>query len=167
MKMILAVDLEGGLGKGGTIPWHYSSDLQRFKRLTKDCYVVMGKNTWNDPQFPKPLKDRYTIVLASDVDSVIDSHLCTEVWTGRSKILLTHHLKMLECTRPVWIIGGSSLYNSMIDQVDQVALTVIHTTHDCDTFFDKLDYVYDNFILIAENSAESSDYSFYIYDKTQ
>ena len=48
MKGILvAVSPEGIIGKNNTIPWHYSADLKRFKRLTTGKTIIMGEKLGN------------------------------------------------------------------------------------------------------------------------
>ena len=43
IKLVLAVDEAGGIGKDNTMPWpHCSADLKRFKALTTGHVVVMG-----------------------------------------------------------------------------------------------------------------------------
>lgn len=32
---IVAMTIDGVIGKNGTIPWHYSDDLKHFKKITK------------------------------------------------------------------------------------------------------------------------------------
>ena len=63
MKGILvAVSPEGIIGKDNSIPWHYSADLKRFKRLTLGKTVIMGRRTWESLPV-KPLPDRRNIVI--------------------------------------------------------------------------------------------------------
>ena len=38
--ILVAVSPEGIIGKDNTIPWHYSADLKRFKRLTTDNTLI-------------------------------------------------------------------------------------------------------------------------------
>ena len=56
MKGILvATSPENVIGKDNTIPWHYSEDLKRFKRLTIGKTVIMGRKTWESlPVKPLP-----------------------------------------------------------------------------------------------------------------
>jgi hypothetical protein len=43
IKLILAVDEAGGIGKDNSMPWpHCSTDLKRFKALTSGHVVVMA-----------------------------------------------------------------------------------------------------------------------------
>ena len=71
MKGILvATSPEGIIGKDNTIPWHYSEDLKRFKRLTVGKNIIMGRKTWESLPI-KPLPDRRNIVITrSSIDNV-------------------------------------------------------------------------------------------------
>jgi dihydrofolate reductase len=164
ISMILAMDLEGGIGKDGTLPWHYSEDLKRFKTLTKDSVVVMGKKTWNDPKFPKPLKDRLTFVFARDRDTVIEPQHIDGILECDPIEMPRIIASLKDIGKPVWVIGGATLYNEMLPYVDKVHLTLINNTHQCDTFFDT-EKLYDNFMLVRENNFE--DYSFLTYSKVK
>ena len=44
--IIVAVSPEGVIGVDGNIPWHYSTDMKRFKRITTGATVIMGRRTW-------------------------------------------------------------------------------------------------------------------------
>ena len=68
IKAILAIDDKGGVGKNGSMPWpHNLKDLQWFKENTLGHVVIMGKNTWIDPNMPTPLTKRVN-VLATTTD---------------------------------------------------------------------------------------------------
>src|ERR687890_241826 len=58
---IVAVDRAGAIGRGGTLPWHYSADLKFFKEQTTGNACVMGYKTWLS--LKKPLPNRLNIVL--------------------------------------------------------------------------------------------------------
>ena len=69
--MILATDMDYGIGKNNTLPWHCSVDLMVFKALTKDQVIAMGHNTWKSlPK--KPLPDRDHIVLSRNPELKLD-----------------------------------------------------------------------------------------------
>jgi dihydrofolate reductase len=134
VRMILAMDLEGGIGKNGTLPWHIPEDLKMFKEKTKDCFVAMGKNTWNDPTFPKPMKGRTTIVFTrhfADVDNRILADNVLNVDFNDIPL----YLDMFE-GKDIWVIGGGKVYDIMIEHVDEVYLTQVYDNFGCDVFFD-------------------------------
>ena len=68
--ILVATSPEGVIGKDNTIPWYYSEDLKRFKRLTIGKTVIMGRNTWESLPI-KPLPERRNIVITrSSLDEV-------------------------------------------------------------------------------------------------
>ena len=65
MNAILACDIKGGIGYQNKLPWtNIQGDLVRFKNLTKDQVIVMGRNTW-DSLPKKPLPNRLNIVISN------------------------------------------------------------------------------------------------------
>ena len=54
---IVAMNAARVIGRDGTLPWHYSEDLKRFKRLTTGTTIVMGRNTFESIG-SKPLPNR-------------------------------------------------------------------------------------------------------------
>ena len=63
IKAIFAVDVWGGMGYNGSLPWpHHREDFQYFKDQTTDHIVVMGLRTWVDPKMPNPLTIRICYV---------------------------------------------------------------------------------------------------------
>ena len=70
ISMIVAMDEDGYIGLGNSLPWKLSSDLSRFKRLTEgDGFnaVVMGRKTWDSlPKRFQPLPERLNIVMSRD-----------------------------------------------------------------------------------------------------
>ena len=112
MKGILvAVSPEGIIGKDNSIPWHYSTDLKRFKRLTVGKTVIMGRKTWESLPI-KPLPDRRNIVITrSDFDDV-------DCFKSINDALDT-------CDGDVWFIGGAGIYKEALDLADIIDMTLV------------------------------------------
>ena len=53
-SMVMAMDSNKLIGKAGGMPWHISSDLKYFKRITMDKPVVMGRVTFDSLGKPLP-----------------------------------------------------------------------------------------------------------------
>jgi len=110
--MIAAVDPNGVIGVDNRIPWHYSADLKRFKRLTVGHTVVMGRNTY--ASIGKPLPRRANIVVTRrDFPDV----LCV-----RS---LEEALASADADREVWLIGGRGIYEAGLEVADLIDLTLV------------------------------------------
>src|SRR5581483_11656125 len=46
LSLIVAMDRNGVIGRGGGLPWKLSADLKRFKALTMGHHIVMGRKTF-------------------------------------------------------------------------------------------------------------------------
>jgi len=112
MKGILvATSPEGIIGKDNTIPWHYSEDLKRFKRLTIGKTVIMGRNTWESLPI-KPLPERRNIVITR---SLIEN---VECFRSIDEALKT-------CNGDIWFIGGAGIYEEAMDLADCIDMTLV------------------------------------------
>ena len=112
MKGILvAVSPEGIIGKNNTIPWHYSADLKRFKRLTTGNTVIMGRKTWESLPI-KPLPNRRNIVITRS--SIKD----IECFQSIDDALQT-------CEGDVWFIGGAGIYKEAMEKADLIDMTLV------------------------------------------
>ena len=112
MKGILvAVSPEGIIGKDNTIPWHYSADLKRFKRLTTGNTIIMGRKTWESLPI-KPLPNRRNIVITR---SIIDNVDC---FRSIDDALQT-------CEGDIWFIGGAGIYEEAMKKADTIDMTLV------------------------------------------
>lgn len=158
IKAIMAVDEEWGIGKNGTLPWPANKeDLKQFKDKTTGHVVIMGSNTWNDPCFPAPLKNRTNVVVTSNPDKYLG--LANETIQGNVKDRIIEIANNLGEThgKDVWIIGGKQLIESCWDIIEEFHLTIVTGKYDCDVF---LDFPSDDFSLIQ---CDISSNTYYIY----
>ena len=112
MKGILvAVSPEGIIGKDNTIPWYYSADLKRFKRITTDNTIIMGRKTWESLPI-KPLPNRRNIVITrSSIENI-------ECFKSIDDALQT-------CEGDVWFIGGAGIYKEAMQKADIIDMTLV------------------------------------------
>ena len=108
---IVAMSSNRIIGTNGKLPWHYSADLKRFKRLTVGKTVIMGRKTWESLPI-KPLPDRRNIVITrSNLDDV-------DCFRSISEALTT-------CGGDVWFIGGAGIYKEALDLADIIDMTLV------------------------------------------
>jgi dihydrofolate reductase len=112
--LIVAINPQGIIGKGGTIPWHYKGDFRRFKRVTMDSAVLMGRATW-DSLPRRPLPGRRNLVLTRSATGPGDG---AERFGTLADALAT-------CTGPVWIIGGARVYEEAMSRCDVLDVTYV------------------------------------------
>jgi dihydrofolate reductase len=124
---IVAVDRRGAIGKGGSIPWHYSTDLKFFKQQTLHNACVMGRRTWLS--LKKPLKERLNIVLSRRAEIAAQPG----VIVLRDKLSVLSLKDYLRCD--LFIIGGRQVYDSFLPLIDRWVVTRIPLSiEDADTF---------------------------------
>ena len=117
---IAAVDRKGAIGKGGKLPWHYSSDMKFFRETTTGHAVVMGRKTWLT--LGKPLKNRLNIVLSRDTD--IEPQESLVVFSDVDSVL--SFAKSL--TTDLFVIGGAQIYEAFRDHIERWIITEVPLT---------------------------------------
>ena len=108
--MIVAVSPDGVIGQHGKIPWHYPADLKRFKALTLDATVIMGRSTYES--IGKPLPKRRNIAITSQEIAGIDC------FRDIPSALAT-------CSGRIWFIGGARIYREAMTYVDLIDVTYV------------------------------------------
>ena len=124
---IVAVDRNLAIGKGGTLPWHYSADLKFFKQTTVGNAVVMGNRTGQS--LKQPLPDRMNVVFTSKGNNhAVDS--VARLPTVQSILTLAKTL-----TGDLFVIGGAKTYEAFLPHIDRWIVTEIPlSVEDADTF---------------------------------
>ena len=128
-----------GIGKDGAIPWHVSADLKRFKAITDDSIVVMGRKTFLSlPDDKRPLKNRINIVLTKTPEVYCQSY---RDYHSNLMFVKEDDLEAVlsdiagATNKKVFIIGGSALYARFMGKASVVYATVIDQNYECDTYF--------------------------------
>ena len=141
IRAILACDNNWGIGKDGDLPWpHNPADLKWFKETTLNGSVVMGRNTWDSLPF-KPLPKRHNVVVSSNMREQ-DGVEVVRPDIYKSRIVT------MNMTDNVWIIGGAQLIAGSLDIIDEIWLSRIEGTYNCDTFLPR-DLIETTFSLIS------------------
>ena len=126
ISVIAAVASNRAIGFRNKLIYWLPNDLKRFKQLTTGNTVLMGRRTFES--LPKgALPNRRNCVLTTTV-SELPGCECFCSWD-----------EFLVSCRPdedIYIIGGATLYEQLIDKADRLCLTEIDDVPDeADTFF--------------------------------
>ena len=150
MKLIVACDPKGGIGYNNKLPWDkLQGDLPRFKHLTNNQVVVMGRNTWESlPK--KPLLGRLNFIVTSQ-----QLHLPF----GAIQVPNLNHFSEF---KNAWLIGGAQLINSAWHFIDEIHLSRTYAEYTCDTHID-LVYLQNKFYM--ETLHEHKDHTYEIWKK--
>lgn len=117
----------GGIGNKGDLLYHIPEDLKRFKKLTTDHTVIMGRKTFES--LPNgPLPDRRNIVLSN----TLKERAGIEVFPT-----LNAALETCEGEDEVFVIGGARVYDEAAEFADKLYVTMVddrENPKEADTF---------------------------------
>lgn len=130
--MVVAYDENRAIGRDGGLLWEIKDlkrDMQRFKALTVDSTVIMGRKTLES--IGRALPNRRNIVITSSEPNI------AEVEYVQS---LQEALELCSDQEEAFVIGGASVYEQALPYTQRVLATeVLHRFSNPDTFFPKLD----------------------------
>jgi len=130
LTLIAAAGENEALGKDNQLIWHLSDDLKRFKLLTKNHCMIMGRKTFET--FPKPLPNRTHIVITRKVG-----------YKAPDGVIVVDNLEdALDAAKDdfqPFVIGGGEIYEMAMPFAEIIELTRVHASFEADTFFPKID----------------------------
>ncbi len=122
--LIAAVSENNVIGYHGEIPWKIPEDLKRFKNLTLNHTVIMGRNTYES--IGKPLLQRTNIVITSKkISGKVIAVKSLEESLSRAKKL----------GKKAYVIGGERVYMGFMDLADKLEITQVQGKFAGDRFF--------------------------------
>jgi dihydrofolate reductase len=160
--LIAAVADNGVIGAGGTIPWRLKSDLQRFKTMTMNKPVVMGRKTFLSLR--RPLPGRTNIVMTRNADFRAPGAVVT-TWLSAAREIATGDALRRFVTE-IAVIGGAEIYAQWMGLADRLEVTEVHAEPDGDTLFGPIDGAIWQEVARVRNKAgadDSADFSFVTY----
>lgn len=132
MNFIVAVSEDFAIGKENRLLFSLPSDLAYFKKQTSGKVVVMGDRTFYS--LPKhPLPNRTNIVMTFDENFNEEGTIAVHSLKELGKVLEKYD------TNDVWVCGGASIYNLLMDYCDFGFVTKIKKTVDADTYINNVD----------------------------
>lgn len=130
LTIIVATGENDAIGKDNQLIWHLSDDLKRFKELTNNHHIIMGRKTYES--FSKPLPNRKHVVITRQENyNVPDGVIVVNS--------LANAINAAKNDSQPFIIGGGEIYNQAMLFANKIELTRVHHSFDADTFFPKID----------------------------
>lgn len=137
-KAIVVVDKKWNIGRDGGLLTHLPKDLKRFKKLTEDQFIIIGRKTLESLPDGRPLPNRTNIVLTRDKSYTAPGALIVNSF--EELFDLKEILSQIAPEKDFIVCGGGEIYKSLLDRISEVAITKIHTDfEECDTVFPNLD----------------------------
>lgn len=155
---VWAEDRERNIGYEGHLPWHLPADLAHFKKLTINHPIIMGRTTFDS--LPGLLPKRQHIVLTHDKE-LKEKYCTSEQVMILSSIDNLNDFINQHKDEDLCAIGGVSIFEALMDQVDVLDKTEIDATFKADTKMPKIDY--SKFELIAKKHFEPDEKNKYPY----
>jgi dihydrofolate reductase len=146
LTIIVAIDLECGIGVNNTLPWHLPEDLAFFKRTTSGHPIIMGRKTFDS--IGKPLPNRRNIVITRNLNwthAGVDAvpSLAAAIEMVNSAAVAASTAASMSASSPAhaeaFIIGGAQIFAEALPHVQRLLVTEIDKRFDCDTFLPPID----------------------------
>ena len=129
MNLIVAVDANWAIGKGGDQLVYIPEDLKHFKELTMGHPVILGRKTMATFPGGRPLKGRRNLVVSRNPDFRPEG---AEVYPDLDTLLAA-------APEDAFVIGGASVYRALLDRCDTAYVTKIDRSYKADCWFPDLD----------------------------
>ncbi len=133
MNLIVAVDKNWAIGYKNDLLVKIPADQRFFREETTGKVVIMGRKTLESFPQKQPLKNRKNIVITRDMDYKVKDAVVVHS--------IEEALKEVEGvpTEDVYVIGGATIYEQMMEYCDVAHVTKIDYAYQADTFFPNLD----------------------------
>jgi dihydrofolate reductase len=136
VALIVAMDLERGIGKNNDLMWHLPADMKFFKETTSNHVVVMGRKNYESiPEKYRPLPNRENVVLTRNKSYIAPNCLVFNSLEG----CISHYSTKNE-DKTVFIIGGGEIYKMALEAsiIDEMYITHVDKKYNADTFFPEI-----------------------------
>ena len=154
--LIAAISENNVIGIKNKVPWYIPEDIKKFRELTINHPVIMGRNTYESiPEKFCPLSQRKNIVLSNSLSNQKGIYIARNI---------DEALELTE-DRDSYVIGGEIVYGLFLPLAKKLEITRVHRSFEGDSFFPEVNL--DEWNLsneergISEN--ESIPYSFLTY----
>jgi dihydrofolate reductase len=137
ISLIVATAANGVIGVGGKLPWHISSDLKTFRRLTMGKPIIMGRRTFQS--LKGPLDGRDNIVLSTDPFFEAPAGVSV-VESFADALPLARTLALVRGAEEIMVIGGAEVFRVALPHAGRIYRTEVHANPEGDVAFPETDW---------------------------
>lgn len=123
MKLIVAVNNWGYIGRDGELMWKCKPDMLHFKQLTKGGEIIVGKTTYEKCLGGKNLPGRNMYIVGTDHRSL---------YQAVRRAIIKSSLNQ----ESIWVIGGSQIYKHLVHLCEEIHISHINNNEKGDTSFE-------------------------------
>ena len=146
MNLIVAVDQNWAIGRGGDQLCYIPADLKRFKALTMGHAVIAGRKTLAAFPGGRPLPGRRCLLLSHQEELNVPG---AEVFSDVEALLKA-------APEDAFVVGGESVYRQLLPACDTAYVTKIDAAFPADRFFPNLDALPD-WEIVSEETPPACD----------
>ena len=126
MTIILVMDNDFAIGKNGGLLYSLPEDMKRFREITQNSTVIMGRRTYES--FPKrPLPNRENLVLSRSAENIEGARVFPNVES------VLEYVK--DSPNKVFVIGGGEVYRQLLPYCGEALITRVYDSFGGDVFF--------------------------------
>ena len=164
--LVVAVAENGVIGRDNAIPWRLKSDQQRFKAITLNKPVVMGRKTFESLR--RPLPGRTNIVVTRDPNYRARGAVVTTSFENARAV--AHGDALRRFATEIAVIGGAEVYAQWMAVASRREIIEVHARPEGDTHFALIDPAAWEEVARVRNPAgpdDSADFSYVTFRRRQ
>ena len=151
ISLIAAMGRNMVIGNENKLIWHVPEDMKRFRGITRNKPVIMGRKTFES--IGRPLPNRTSIIITRDKNYRADG--CIVVHSVKESLNAAKGPEIM-------VIGGAQIYNEFMPIADRMYLTIIDEEFEGDAKFPDFDK--SEWKEIHRENMESDKYKFAFVD---
>lgn len=140
INIIVAKSINNIIGSNNKLPWYIPDDLKRFKNITSNNIVIMGRKTFES--IGKPLPNRVNYVISKNYKELNKEYLYDDdiIFFKNIEDSINYFVDQNKHNK-MFVIGGNMLYRYFVDNnlYDKIYLTEILNIFNGDTYFPDVD----------------------------
>ena len=130
LSIIVAVAKNNVIGKDNQLIWHIPEDLKRFKKLTTNHRIIMGRRTFES--LGRILPNRKHVILCNDMEMNINDEN-VEILEDISMLK-----EYIESEEENFVIGGATIYKLLMPYANKLYITYINQEFEGDVYFPEI-----------------------------
>ena len=131
LSIIVAKAKNNVIGKDNKMIWHLPEDMKRFRKITENHVIIMGRKTFES--LGKVLPNRKHVVMTHSKDLRINDEN-VEIVNSIDELK-----KYIDSNEECFLIGGAMMYNLLMPYTNKIYMTELDKNFEGDTVFPKLD----------------------------
>ncbi len=130
MTLILVMDNDCAIGRGGDLLCRLPADMKHFRETTKGSTVIMGRKTYES--FPKrPLPDRENLILSRTMENAEGARIFKDI---------DSLMEYVKDKKKVFVIGGGEIYKQLAPYCNEALITRVYENFGGDVFFEDIEH---------------------------